>query len=86
MDQAVADGVEEIVSSVLRSRGKRPRGALAELRLLRDGHLDSMDIVTLVTLCERRFEVRFEAEDLDEDVLDSVAEICHRVEQRRRPR
>jgi len=80
MDRAVTEGVTEIVRGILRRKGVV--GPLDTLRLLRDGHLDSMDVVNLVAQCEQRFHVRFAPEDFDEAVMDSFSEICQRVETR----
>jgi acyl carrier protein len=86
MDQNISAQVIDIVLDILQQRGTVVGESVLELRLVQDGHIDSVDIVTLVARCEERFHICFEVIDFDENVFDSVSRLCDRVEKRLRDR
>ena len=53
-----------------------------ETRLIDDGVLDSLDIVTLVTDINDAYKINIEAEDITPDVFNTIGDICALIERR----
>ena len=54
----------------------------ADTRLIDDGVLDSLDIVTLVTDINDAYKINIEAEDITPEGFNTIGDICALIERR----
>ena len=75
--------VYELVSELMHERGMEIDDSMTGSDLVEGGVLDSMGIVNLVARLEERFDVTFEADELESQSLHSINGIVAMLSTRR---
>jgi acyl carrier protein len=76
--------IEEEIRTYLRDELELPEEELTrEARLVRNGLLDSVNLVQVATHLERAFDVEIPDQDIDAEHLDSIEMIAAYVERKR---
>jgi acyl carrier protein len=76
--------IENAIRAYLRDELSLPEEELArDARLVRNGLLDSVNLVQLATHLERAFEIEIPDQDIDGEHLDSIEMIAAYIEKKR---
>lgn len=70
------DDVVECIGEFVSDRGGNPKGLTLETDLRRDGFIDSMGLIELVTALEDRFEMEFDGDEIPPSKMFEVRSLA----------